>query len=79
MLKPKIFFRINESGKDPGFGQSILHEGQLIFRTPPYNTSDLTIHDVPPPVWSDTRNFSSANVKSKVNLKICGLLIAFIL
>jgi len=28
--------RIHEPGRDPGFGQSILHEGQLVFRTPPY-------------------------------------------
>jgi hypothetical protein len=31
-------FRIHEPGRDPGFGQSILHEGQLVFRTPPYGS-----------------------------------------
>ncbi|KAG5893448.1 hypothetical protein JTB14_012167 [Gonioctena quinquepunctata] len=38
-------FRINETGKDPGFGQSILHEGMLIFRTPPYIVSEITLQD----------------------------------
>lgn len=38
-------FRINENNKDPGFGQSILHEAQLVFHTPPYNAHDITIHD----------------------------------
>ncbi|KAK9751640.1 Kiaa1109 [Popillia japonica] len=34
-------FRVNEPGRDPGYGQSILHEGQLIFRTPPYIVNDM--------------------------------------
>ncbi|KAJ8916684.1 hypothetical protein NQ315_000329 [Exocentrus adspersus] len=38
-------FRINEPGKDPGFGQSILHEGMLIFRTPPYILNEITLQD----------------------------------
>ena len=36
-------FKVNEPGKDPGFGQSILHEGQLIFRTPPYIVNEITL------------------------------------
>lgn len=38
-------FRVNEPGKDPGFGQSILHEGLLIFRTPPYVPNEITLQD----------------------------------
>ncbi|KAF7285801.1 hypothetical protein GWI33_009982 [Rhynchophorus ferrugineus] len=38
-------FRINEPGKDPGYGQSILHDNSLIFRTPPYIISDITLQD----------------------------------
>lgn len=38
-------FRVNEPGKDPGFGQSILHEGHLIFRTPPYVLNEITLQD----------------------------------
>ncbi|KAJ8956249.1 hypothetical protein NQ318_014981 [Aromia moschata] len=38
-------FRVNEPGKDPGFGQSILHEGMLIFRTPPYIVNEITLQD----------------------------------
>lgn len=40
-----IIFRVNEPGKDPGFGQSILHEGHLIFRTPPYVLNSITLQD----------------------------------
>ncbi|KAJ8972146.1 hypothetical protein NQ314_000372 [Rhamnusium bicolor] len=40
-----MFFSINEPGRDPGFGQSILHEGMLIFRTPPYIVTDITLQD----------------------------------
>ena len=45
-------FRINEPGKDPGFGQSILHENQFVFHTPPYNSQDVYVHD-PSGVWGD--------------------------
>ncbi|CAH1110220.1 unnamed protein product [Psylliodes chrysocephalus] len=38
-------FRINPPGKDLGYGQSILHEGMLIFRTPPYIISEITLQD----------------------------------
>ncbi|XP_026684239.1 uncharacterized protein LOC103515862 [Diaphorina citri] len=41
--------------KDPGFGQSILHESQLVFHTPPYNAPDVAIHDYPPPSWGDNK------------------------
>ncbi|CAH0548963.1 unnamed protein product [Brassicogethes aeneus] len=37
--------RVNEAGKDPGYGQSILHEGQLIFRTPPYVLNEISLQD----------------------------------
>uniref|UniRef100_A0A0A9WZW5 Fragile site-associated protein C-terminal domain-containing protein n=1 Tax=Lygus hesperus TaxID=30085 RepID=A0A0A9WZW5_LYGHE len=48
-------FRINENGKDPGFGQSILHEAQLVFHTPPYNSNDVNIYDSVG-TWSDHSN-----------------------
>uniref|UniRef100_A0A6P7G1L5 Transmembrane protein KIAA1109 homolog isoform X3 n=1 Tax=Diabrotica virgifera virgifera TaxID=50390 RepID=A0A6P7G1L5_DIAVI len=38
-------FRVNPPGKDLGYGQSILHEGMLIFRTPPYMISEITLQD----------------------------------
>ncbi|KAI5721596.1 hypothetical protein M8J77_022751 [Diaphorina citri] len=47
-------YKINDS-KDPGFGQSILHESQLVFHTPPYNAPDVAIHDYPPPSWGDNK------------------------
>lgn len=36
---------MNEPGRDPGYGQSILHEGQLIFRTPPYIVNEISLQD----------------------------------
>ncbi|KAF5303327.1 hypothetical protein FQA39_LY10066 [Lamprigera yunnana] len=39
-------FCINETGKDPGFGQSILHDGLLMFRTPPYIINEIYLQDV---------------------------------
>lgn len=38
-------FRIQENGKDPGFGQSIIHDGQLVFHTPPYSLQDVTLYE----------------------------------
>ncbi|XP_014242068.1 uncharacterized protein KIAA1109 isoform X2 [Cimex lectularius] len=52
-------FRINENGKDPGFGQSILHESQLVFHTPPYNSNNVNIYDTVG-VWTDTLTRPSA-------------------
>lgn len=40
-----LIFRVNEPGRDPGFAQSILHEGHLIFRTPPYILNEITLQD----------------------------------
>ncbi|XP_075226335.1 transmembrane protein KIAA1109 homolog tweek [Lycorma delicatula] len=54
-------FRINESGKDPGFGQSILHENQLVFHTPPYNSHDVSIHDTAAD-WNENKQ-NAVNVK----------------
>ncbi|XP_034946452.1 uncharacterized protein [Chelonus insularis] len=34
-------YRINTSGKEEGFGQSILHYGQLVFHASPYNFQDV--------------------------------------
>lgn len=38
-------FSVNEPGRDPGYGQSILHDGQLIFRTPPYIVNEISLQD----------------------------------
>lgn len=38
-------FRINDPTTDPGFGQSILNENQLIFHTAPYDSCQVTIQD----------------------------------
>lgn len=38
-------FRLNDSGVDPGFGQSILHEGQLVFHTAPYDSCQVAVQD----------------------------------
>ncbi|XP_052121267.1 transmembrane protein KIAA1109 isoform X3 [Frankliniella occidentalis] len=38
-------FRIFEGSKDYGYGQSILHEGSLVFHTPPYGSQDVTLYD----------------------------------
>lgn len=45
-----LFDRIFEAGKEKGFGQSILHEDQLVFHTPPYSLQDVTLQDVGPSV-----------------------------
>ncbi|KAJ8666820.1 hypothetical protein QAD02_008482 [Eretmocerus hayati] len=42
-------YRIFEPGKEKGFGQSILHESQLVFHTPPYSLQDVTLQDTHPP------------------------------
>nr|XP_018906485.1 PREDICTED: uncharacterized protein KIAA1109 isoform X3 [Bemisia tabaci] len=54
-------FRINGPGKDPGFGQSILHESQLIFHTPPYDSHQVSIHESP--IWSAFEKPGSTNLK----------------
>ncbi|XP_065331514.1 bridge-like lipid transfer protein family member 1 isoform X1 [Cloeon dipterum] len=46
-------YRVNPIGADPGFGQSILHEKQLVFHTPPYTSYDIvSLQD--PPSWNNT-------------------------
>lgn len=60
-----LFCRVNESGKDPGFGQSILHDCQLIFHTPPYNIgSGVIIHDHPAPQWPNIRHINKVKTSS---------------
>lgn len=55
-------FRVNEPGKDPGYGQSILHEGMLIFRTTPYIPHEISLQD----------NYESIKRKRNVeNSKVC--------
>ncbi|KNC30209.1 hypothetical protein FF38_06938 [Lucilia cuprina] len=38
------YFIINNN-KDFGFGESILHQGQLVFHTPPYSLHSVYLHD----------------------------------
>ncbi|XP_025405724.1 uncharacterized protein KIAA1109 isoform X4 [Sipha flava] len=62
-------FRINESEKDPGFGQSILHDCQLIFHTPPYNIgSGVVIHDYPIPQWPNIRHVNKSTAANTDSL-----------
>ncbi|KAK0176217.1 hypothetical protein PV328_000373 [Microctonus aethiopoides] len=63
-------YRIHESGKEKGFGQSILHDGQLVFHTPPYSLQDVSLQDVCYPgtnlkitVSQDTAQTSKPNVE----------------
>nr|CAD7425599.1 unnamed protein product [Timema monikensis] len=58
-------FRINAPGQDPGFGQSILHEGQLMFHTPPYGSQDVLLQE-PANGWD-----SMTGGYKKVCQKIC--------
>lgn len=37
--------RIHPSHKEYGFGQSLLHEGQLVFHTPPYSLHPVALHE----------------------------------
>ncbi|XP_057320080.1 bridge-like lipid transfer protein family member 1 isoform X4 [Microplitis mediator] len=39
-------YRINPTGKEKGFGQSILHDDQLVFHTPPYSLQDVSLQDI---------------------------------
>lgn len=39
-------FRVNEPDQYPGYGQSILHNGYLIFRTTPYLVDEIELQDV---------------------------------
>ncbi|XP_051162533.1 transmembrane protein KIAA1109 homolog isoform X5 [Leptopilina boulardi] len=57
-------YRIYEAGKDKGFGQSILHEGQLVFHTPPYSLQDVTLQDV-------CHTSSNLKVPGQDSSKIC--------
>lgn len=41
-----ICFRIHPSPKEYGFGQSLLHEGQLVFHTPPYSLHPVSLHEI---------------------------------
>ena len=60
-------FRINDPGKDPGFGQSILHEAQLVFHTPPYNTHDVSIHDTAP-IWTDVSHHGKSQATTMLKV-----------
>lgn len=59
-----MFFSINGPGKDPGYGQSILHEGDLIFRTPPYIASEITLQDNYQNIWSVRKTSESLKLTS---------------
>ncbi|XP_055837347.1 bridge-like lipid transfer protein family member 1 isoform X6 [Episyrphus balteatus] len=38
-------YHVIDNPKDFGFGESILHEGQLVFHTPPYSLQTVSLHD----------------------------------
>lgn len=62
-------FRVNKSGEDPGFGQSILKPGVLVFDTPPYTTQGTSLIEMPsewgrtggPTVHSGTKATGTSN------------------
>ncbi|KAK5638052.1 hypothetical protein RI129_012347 [Pyrocoelia pectoralis] len=60
-------FCVNENGKDPGFGQSILHEGLLIFRTPPYIVNEIFLQDsvLNLPIVSENAHTTSTEKEKK--------------
>lgn len=39
------FFSIHPNPKEYGFGQSLLHEGQLVFHTPPYSLQPVSLQE----------------------------------
>ncbi|KAK6639579.1 hypothetical protein RUM43_007852 [Polyplax serrata] len=69
-------FRINDSTTDPGFGQSILHENQLIFHTAPYDSCQAAVQDsyfcsnIPPPVQSKNQSNDRLKVGSPCLKKV---------
>lgn len=38
-------YHIHSNHKEYGFGQSLLHEGQLVFHTPPYSLQSVTLQE----------------------------------
>ncbi|GAB0095271.1 Protein KIAA1109 [Sergentomyia squamirostris] len=38
-------YHIHQNAKEYGFGQSLLHEGQLVFHTPPYSLQPVTLQE----------------------------------
>lgn len=39
------YFSIHTNIKEFGFGQSLLHEGQLVFHTPPYSLQTISLQE----------------------------------
>lgn len=58
---------MNEPGKDPGYGQSILHDGMLIFRTPPYIIQEISLQDTL--IRTNSNNHKNHGTKSST---VCG-------
>lgn len=40
-----IIYSIHPSPKEYGFGESLLHEGQLVFHTPPYSIQNVSLQE----------------------------------
>lgn len=40
-----FFCSIHPSPKEYGFGQSLLHDGQLVFHTPPYSIQNVSLQE----------------------------------
>lgn len=60
-----MIFRVNEPGKDPGYGQSILHEDMLIFRTPPYIVNEISLQDTFGSLKKKSQNANKISVPDK--------------
>ncbi|XP_011301889.1 uncharacterized protein KIAA1109 isoform X7 [Fopius arisanus] len=63
-------YRLYTSGKEKGFGQSILQEDKLVFHTPPYSLQDVSLQDtvqpgsgVKPSVLQETPQTSKPSVE----------------
>lgn len=52
----EFHFRIHMHSKEYGFGQSLLHEGQLVFHTPPYSLQPVSLQE-------GHESFGKANIR----------------
>lgn len=55
-LITRFRFRIHMHSKEYGFGQSLLHEGQLVFHTPPYSLQPVSLQE-------GHESFGKANIR----------------
>lgn len=56
MIQTFSQIRIHTNSKEYGFGQSLLHEGQLVFHTPPYSLQPVSLQEC-------HESFGKANIR----------------